>query len=54
MLQPDVVDAGGQSGPLASLDGVASVRWSAAGGLMPLETYLAERVALLLDPPGGA
>lgn len=54
MLQLEVVDAGGESGPLASLDGVASVRWSAAGSLMPLEAYLAERVALLLDPPAGA
>ena len=54
MLQPDVVDAGGETGPLAAVGGIPSVRWSTAGGLMPLETYLADRVALLLDPPGGA
>lgn len=41
------VDAGGASGPLAPLDGVPSVHWSAAGGWMPLEAYLRERIALL-------
>ncbi|WP_091226963.1 glutaminase [Microbacterium sp. 3J1] len=41
------VDVGGASGPLASIDGVPSVRWSTAGGWMPLEAYLRERVALL-------
>ena len=41
------VDAGGSSGPLAMLDGVPSVRWSTAGGFMPLEAYLRERVGLL-------
>lgn len=42
------------SGPLVLRDGVPSVRWSATGGLMPLEAYLAERVSLLRDPPAGA
>lgn len=41
------VDAGGASGPLASIDGVPSVRWSSAGGWMPLEAYLRERIELL-------
>ncbi|MBO0981257.1 glutaminase [Microbacterium sp. SD291] len=41
------VDAGGSSGPLARIDGVPSVRWSAAGGYMPLAGYLRERVELL-------
>jgi hypothetical protein len=41
------VDAGGVSGPLALVDGVPSVRWSSAGGLMPLEAYLRERLTLL-------
>lgn len=41
------VAAGGPSGPLALVDGVPSVRWSAAGGYMPLEAYLRERIALL-------
>ncbi|WP_314651763.1 glutaminase [uncultured Microbacterium sp.] len=47
MIDVQAVDAGGASGPLASVDGVPSVRWSAAGGYMPLETYLRERVELL-------
>ncbi|WP_374311403.1 glutaminase [Microbacterium sp.] len=54
MLQPDAVDRGEASGPLALVDGVPSVRWSAAGGYQQLARYLDERIALLLDPPGGA
>ena len=54
MLQPAAVDRGEASGPLALIDGTPSVRWSAAGGFMPLERYLDERVALLIDPPAGA
>ncbi|MFK4761836.1 glutaminase [Microbacterium sp. ZW T5_45] len=42
------VDAGGSSGPLAMMDGVPSVRWSTAGGWMPLQAYLRERVELLV------
>ncbi|MEV8249380.1 glutaminase [Microbacterium sp. NPDC076768] len=45
------VDAGAASGPLALVDGVPAVRWSSAGGFMPLEAYLRERVALLRDAP---
>lgn len=41
------VDAGGTSGPLAQRDGTAVVQWSTAGGFMPLEAYLRERVQLL-------
>lgn len=41
------VDAGGASGPLSTIDGAPQVRWSAAGGLMPLEAYLRERIELL-------
>ncbi|WP_217181131.1 hypothetical protein [Streptomyces sp. AC495_CC817] len=41
------VDAGGASGPLAMIEGVPSVRWSTAGGFMPLEGYLRERIELL-------
>lgn len=48
------VEAGGASGPLAMRDGIPSIRWSAAGGWMPLETYLSDRIGLLLDPPGAA
>ena len=58
MLHPDDLApagaAGADAGPLVDLDGVPSVRWSAAGGLMPLDAYLAERIALLLAPPAGA
>lgn len=54
MLDPDAVDRGEASGPLALVDGVPSVRWSAAGGFQPLDRYLDERIGLLLDPPGGA
>ncbi|WP_194397385.1 glutaminase [Microbacterium atlanticum] len=54
MLRPDALDGGEASAPLALADGVPSVRWSAAGGLVPLAAYLDERIGLLLDPPGGA
>ncbi|AXL13066.1 glutaminase [Microbacterium foliorum] len=47
VIDVDAVDAGGASGPLSTIDGVASVRWSTAGGWMPLEAYLRERIALL-------
>lgn len=56
MLEPEVLERGSgpDAGPLAVVDGVVSVRWSAAAGYMPLSAYLEERVALLLDPPAGA
>ncbi|MFC5432860.1 glutaminase [Microbacterium suwonense] len=47
MLDVTAVDAGTASGPLAVVDGVPSVRWSRAGGLVPLAGYLDERIALL-------
>lgn len=47
VIDVDAVDAGGSSGPLALIDGIPSVRWSAAGGFMPLEAYLRERLELL-------
>jgi hypothetical protein len=50
----DAVDRGEASGPLEVVDGVVMVRWAPAGGLVPLEVYLPDRIALLLDPPGGA
>ena len=53
MLDPAAVDRGEASGPLALVDGVPSVRWSAAGGYQPLDRYLDERIALLLAPPPG-
>jgi len=54
VIDADAVDRGEVSGPIAARDGVASVRWSASGGYVPLETYLAERIDLLLHPPAGA
>ncbi|WP_127474003.1 glutaminase [Microbacterium sulfonylureivorans] len=54
MLDPAAVDRGEASDPLAVVDGVVSIRWSAAAGYMPLARYLDERIALLLDPPAGA
>ncbi|GAA5203605.1 glutaminase [Microbacterium jejuense] len=48
-LSVDTPDA-----PLAPHEGIPSIRWSGAGALMPLQAYLDERVALLLDPPAGA
>jgi hypothetical protein len=53
-LDPDAVERGAASGPLALRDGIVSVRWSAAGAFMPLAAYLDERVELLRHPPAGA
>lgn len=54
MLDLDAIAQGEASDPLAWRDGVLSVRWSASAGYVPLEAYLRERIALLLDPPSGA
>ncbi|WP_460776193.1 glutaminase [Microbacterium sp. GXF7504] len=50
----DAVARGGASGPVALVDGIPSVRWSAGGGYQPLAGYLRERVELLVSPPQGA
>jgi hypothetical protein len=42
------------TGPLIRTGEGLGVRWSASGAPVPLEAYVAERVALLLDPPSGA
>lgn len=47
VIDVDAVDAGGASGPLAMIDAVPQVKWSTAGGYMPLEAYLRERIELL-------
>ncbi|MDA4895378.1 hypothetical protein PFZ55_51855 [Streptomyces sp. MS2A] len=47
-IDVSAVEAGGSSGPVAMRDGAPAVRWSAAGGYMPLAAYLDERIALLL------
>lgn len=52
VLDLDAVRRGSPSGPLAVVDGIASVRWSAAAGFVPLEGYLADRIDLLRNPPG--
>jgi hypothetical protein len=52
IIDVDAVDAGGASGPLALIEGVPMVRWSVAGGYMPLEAYLRERVELLRGAAG--
>nr|WP_232528055.1 glutaminase [Microbacterium sp. MAH-37] len=44
-LDVAAVDAGGVSGPLLLVDGVPSVRWSAAG-VRSLEAYLREQIEL--------
>ncbi len=54
MLDIEAVAQGAASDPLAMQDGILSVRWSAAGGYIPLDAYLRERIAFLLDPPAGA
>ncbi len=50
----DVAEVTAGAGLLALRDGVPSIRWSAAGGYMPLVRYLDERAELLLHPPLGA
>jgi hypothetical protein len=47
----DLTALGERSTPLAVRGGEALVRWSAAGGFLPLERYLDERVELLRHPP---
>ena len=54
MLDPDAATQGAASDPLVLTDGTPSVRWSAAGGYVPLDAYLRERVELLTNPPAGA
>jgi hypothetical protein len=53
-IDVDQVAAGAASGPLTMRDGVPVVRWSAAGGYLPLAAYLDERIELLAHPPTGA
>jgi len=47
----DLDALGERTDPLAIRGGEAMVRWSAAGGFMPLGRYLDERVELLRHPP---
>lgn len=42
------LDLGVPTEPLAMIDGVASVRWSAVGGYRPLADYLNDRISLIL------
>lgn len=47
VIDVDDVDAGGSSGPLASMEGIPHVRWSNSGAYMPLDAYLRERIDLM-------
>lgn len=47
----DLDAVGPASSPLAVREGIPSVRWSAAGGYVPLAGYLEDRVDLLVHPP---
>lgn len=47
----DLARLNAASSPLAVRGGEALVRWSTAGGWMPLARYLDERVELLRHPP---
>ncbi|MCM3501348.1 glutaminase [Microbacterium sp. P26] len=47
----DVSALGERTAPLALRGDEVLVRWSAAGGYMPLERYLDERIELLRHPP---
>jgi len=47
-LDFEELEVTGSAGPLVLVDGVPHIRWSSAGGLMPLDGYLRERVGLLL------
>jgi hypothetical protein len=47
----DLTRLSANSTPLAVRDGEPLVRWSAAGGYMPLARYLDERIELLRHPP---
>ena len=54
MLDPEAILQGAASDPLVLAGGVPSVRWSAAGGYVPFDAYLRERIELLAHPPEGA
>jgi hypothetical protein len=46
---------GAASGPVSvGADGALLIRWSRAGAAVPLESYVAERIELLVHPPAGA
>lgn len=50
-IDPDVLRKTGVSGPVTIVDNIPYVQWSAAGAPMALARYLAERIALVTDPP---
>lgn len=47
----DLADA---DAPVRVSESGLEIRWSPRAGWMPLQTYLDERAALLIDPPAGA
>lgn len=52
VIDLDAVDE--RSDPIALREGTPHIRWSSAGGYMPVDRYLADRVELLLHPPVGS
>ncbi|MBA8817288.1 hypothetical protein FHX48_002386 [Microbacterium halimionae] len=54
VIDLDAIGRGEASGPLSVVDGGVRVRWSRGGLTQPLDTYLYDRIALLVNPPGGA
>jgi hypothetical protein len=54
VLDVDAVADGASDGPLSWRDGRLVIRWAASADPLPLASYLAERIDLILDPPGGA
>jgi hypothetical protein len=52
LIDTGAVDA--TTSPISVVDGRPMVRWSATGGLVPLERYLDERIDLLQHPPDRA
>lgn len=55
-IEMDAASLRSSSGPLLLRDGEARVRWAASidAATVPFESYLAERVELLVHPPQGA
>ncbi|WP_308466996.1 hypothetical protein [Rathayibacter soli] len=56
VIEMDAASLRSSSGPLLLRDGEARVRWAASidAATVPFESYLAERVELLVHPPQGA
>lgn len=53
-IDVDAVARGGSDRPLSWQGDRLAIRWAPSAAPMPLASYLDERIALILDPPGGA